>query len=143
MASNVTVRSISGARFTQEIDAGGHALLADEPEAYGGAARGPGPYDYLLSALGACTSMTLRLYAERKGWALEAVEVRLSHARIHARDCGDCETVEGMLDEIQSTIRLTGDLDDAQRDRLMEIAERCPVHRTLSSEVRIRTTKAA
>ncbi len=84
--------------------------------------------------------MTLRMYAERKGLALESVEVRLSHRRIHAKDCEDCETEEGMLDEIQSKIRVEGDLDETQRTRLLEIAIRCPVHRTLSSEVKIRTT---
>ena len=81
------------------------------------------------------------MYAEQKGWALQGVEVRLSHARIHARDCEDCETKEGMLDEIQSKIRLEGNLDETQRNRLLEIAARCPVHRTLSSEIKIRTTK--
>ncbi len=84
--------------------------------------------------------MTLRMYAERKGLALESVEVRLSHRRIHAKDCEDCETEEGMLDEIQRKIRVEGDLDETQRTRLLEIATRCPVHRTLSSEVKIRTT---
>ncbi len=86
--------------------------------------------------------MTLRMYAERKGWALESVEVRLSHRRIHASDCEDCETKGGLLDEIHSRIRVEGDLDEAQRERLLEIATRCPVHRTLSSEVKIRTTGA-
>ncbi len=84
--------------------------------------------------------MTLRMYAERKGLVLESVEVRLSHRRIHAKDCEDCETEEGMLDEIQSQIRVEGDLDETQRTRLLEIATRCPVHRTLSSEIKIRTT---
>ena len=84
--------------------------------------------------------MTLRMYAERKGLALESVEVRLSHRRIHAKDCEDCETEEGMLDEIQSEIRVKGDLNETQRTRLLEIATRCPVHRTLSSEIKIRTT---
>lgn len=86
--------------------------------------------------------MTLRMYAERKGLALESVEVRLSHQRIHAEDCRDCETKSGMLDEIRSEIKLEGDLDEAQRTRLLEIATRCPVHRTLSSEIKIRTTRA-
>ena len=85
--------------------------------------------------------MTLRMYAERKGLVLRGVQVRLTHARIHAKDCEDCETKEGMLDEIHSEIRLEGDLDEAQRKRLLEIAERCPVHRTLSSEIKIRTTE--
>ncbi len=85
--------------------------------------------------------MTLRMYAERKGLALESVEVRLSHRRIHAKDCEDCETEEGMLDEIESKIRVEGDLDETQRTRLLEIATRCPIHRTLSSEIKIRTTR--
>ena len=139
MASDVVVRSIPGERYTQEVDAGKHALLGDEPEAFGGSDRGPGPYDYLLAALGTCTSITLRMYAERKGWPLESVEVRLSHTRIHARDCEDCETEDGMLHEIQSKVRLEGDLEESQRKRLLEIATRCPVHRTLSSEIKIRT----
>ena len=141
MASDVVVRSVSGERYLQEVDAGHHRLLGDEPEAVGGSDRGPGPYDYLLIALGTCTSITLRMYADRKGWALESVEVRLSHARIHARDCEDCETKEGMLHEIQSAVRLKGDLDEPQRKRLLEIATRCPVHRTLSSEIKIRTAE--
>ena len=85
--------------------------------------------------------MTLRMYAERKGWDLRSVEVNLTHARVHAEDCADCETKEGMLDEIRSEIRMEGGLDDTQRKRLLEIAERCPVHRTLSSEIKIRTVE--
>ena len=119
MASNLVVRSVPGERFTQEVEAGKHRLVGDEPESYGGSDRGPGPYDYLLAALGTCTSMTLRMYAERKGWALEGVEVRLSQGRIHARDCEDCETEEGMIYEIQSEVRLEGDLDETQRKRLL------------------------
>jgi uncharacterized OsmC-like protein len=142
MAQKLVVRSVAGERFTQVVEVGKYKLLADEPESYGGSDRGPGPYDYLLTALGACTSMTLRMYAERKGWELYSVEVRLSHNRIHAKDCEDCETKVGMLDQIGSEIRLEGDLDEAQRKRLLEIATRCPVHRTLSSEIKIRTTEA-
>jgi len=136
---NPRVSPNSFARFTQEVDAGGHTLLGDEPEASGGSNRGPGPYDYLLTALGTCTSITLRMYAERKGWALENVEGRLSHGRIHATDCEDCETKEGVIHEIRSEVRLDGNLDETQRKRLLEIAARCPVHRTLSSEIKIRT----
>ena len=125
--------------LAQEIEAGRHRLTADEPVAAGGTDAGPSPYDLLLAALGACTSMTISMYARRKGWPLEAVTVRLQHARIHAQDCAECETREGMLDRIEREISLVGALDAAQRERLLEIANRCPVHRTLVSEIDIRT----
>lgn len=141
MPSNVVVRSVPGERFTQEVEAGKHRLIGDEPESVGGADRGPTPYEYLLAGLGTCTSMTVRMYADRKGWPLESVEVRLSHARVHAKDCEDAEARPTMLDEITSEVHLTGPLDDQQRERIMEIATRCPVHRTLASEVRIVTTE--
>ncbi|MHC4547785.1 MAG: OsmC family protein [Planctomycetota bacterium] len=140
MGAEAVVRAID--RFTQEVVTERHRLLADEPEALGGADLGPSPYEWLLGALGACTSMTLRMYADRKGWPLQGVEVRLTHDRIHAKDCTDCETKEGQLDEIRRQVRLEGDLDAAQRKRLLEIAERCPVHRTLTSEIKIRTVEA-
>ena len=123
--------------FAQELSVGPHRLASDEPVASGGTDTGPSPYDLLLAALGSCTSMTISLYARRKGWRLEAVTVRLRHSRIHARDCADCETKEGRLDRIEREIGLRGDLSDEQRDRLMAIADKCPVHRTLTSEVRI------
>ncbi len=126
-----------GTRYTQRIRAGRHALAADEPAEAGGADRGPNPYELLLSALGACTSMTLRMYADHKKWPLKRVSVRLRHKKIHAQDCGDCETKEGKIDMIEREIALDGDLSTEQRARLMEIADRCPVHRTLSSEVKI------
>ena len=126
--------------FQQEVLAAGHRFIADEPVAVGGLGSGPGPYDLLLAGLGACTSMTLRLYAGRKGLALDRVTVTLSHAKIHATDCADCETREGMIDRIDRAITLEGDLDAATRARLMEIADKCPVHRTLKSEIDIRTT---
>lgn len=128
-----------GRSFVQDIRAGGHRLVADEPESVGGSGRGPNPYDFLLTALGACVSMTLRMYANRKDWPLEAVEVRLRHQKIHARDCSECENAEGKVDRIDRTIELVGDLDPDQRQRLMEIADRCPVHRTLTSETFIST----
>ncbi len=142
MASSVIVRSVPGTRFTQEVEAGNHKLIGDEPVSVGGDDRGPGPYDYLLTGLGTCKAITMRMYAERKGIALESVEVRLNHGRIHSKDCEDCETPNALLDEIQVQILLTGNLDEADRERLMEIATRCPVHRTLVSEVKIRTTRA-
>lgn len=125
------------------IQAGHHRLGADEPErAPGGTDTAPNPYELLLSSLGACTVMTLRLYADRKGWPLEATRVRLSHRRVHAADCADCESATGRVDEIAVDLTLEGDLDAAQRARLVEIAHRCPVHRTLTTETRIRVRPA-
>ncbi len=124
-------------RLAQEILAGNHRLAADEPLEGGGSDLGPNPYDLLLAALGACTSMTLRLYADHKKWPLERVTVHLSHQKVHAADCADCETREGKIDLIEREIVVSGPLDDAQRQRLLEIAEKCPVHRTLHSEIKI------
>jgi putative redox protein len=138
----VTVEETRHGKFQQIVQMGKHRILADEPVAQGGFDSGPGPYDLLLAGLGACTSMTLRLYAERKGLPLGPVKVTLSHRKIHAEDCAACETTTGLLDEITREIRLTGPLDDAQRARLLEIADKCPVHRTLESEVIIRTHEA-
>lgn len=109
-------------------------MVADEPESLGGTDEGPNPYDYLIGALGACTAMTVRMYADRKGWPLESVEVNLGHEKVHARDCGECETENGRIDRIGMEIKLEGDLDDEQREKLLEIADKCPVHRTLTSE---------
>jgi putative redox protein len=128
--------------FATYVTAGGHALRADEPVELGGTGSGPGPYDLLLSALGACTGMTLRMYADRKAWPLERVEVTLRHARVHAKDCAECETKTGLLDRIEREIALRGPLDDAQRAKLLEIADKCPVHRTLRSEIQIVTRLA-
>lgn len=125
--------------FAQEVAVGGHRLTADEPAAVGGTDTGPGPYDLLLAALGSCTSMTVGLYARRKQWPLEAVRVRLRHAKVHAADCEDCETKVGMLDRIERDVELVGPLDAEQRARLLDIANKCPVHRTLTSEIVIRT----
>jgi len=125
--------------FAQEVAVGGHRLTADEPAAVGGTDSGPGPYDLLLAALGSCTSMTVGLYARRKQWPLEAVRVRLRHAKVHAADCEDCETKVGMLDRIERDVELVGPLDAEQRARLLDIANKCPVHRTLTSEIAIRT----
>jgi len=115
-----------------------HAMLADEPLGIGDD-TGPAPYDFLLAALGTCTSMTVRMYADRKGWPLEDVAVRLAHSKIHAEDCANCETETGKIDTIEKELVLTGDLDDEQRQRLLEIADRCPVHRTLHSEIHVTT----
>jgi putative redox protein len=125
--------------FAQEITVGRHALVADEPVAAGGTDTGPTPYDLLLASLGACTSMTVSLYARRKQWPLEAVNVRLRHAKIHAADCEECETRTGLIDRIERDVEFRGELSEEQRARLLDIAGKCPVHRTLSSEIRIRT----
>ena len=117
-------------------------MLADEPVAAGGEDSGPGPYDFLLAGLGACTSMTMRLYADRKSLPLDRVTVTLMHNKIHAEDCAECETRTGMLDRIDRVIAMEGALDADQRAKLMEIADKCPVHRTLTSEVHIVTRPA-
>lgn len=128
--------------LSQRIQAGRHIMVADEPTSAGGEDTGPTPYGLLLAALGACTSMTVRMYANRKEWPLESTTVTLKHSRIHAADCADCETREGRLDHVERVIQLDGDLDDEQRARLIEIANKCPVHRTLRSEVVIDTVAA-
>ena len=134
----VVVSSLGDLR--QEIWAGGHTLTADEPREMSGEDTGASPYELLLGALGACTSITLLLYARRKGWPLEQVEVRLRHQRIHAEDCADCETKEGWLDAIEKEIVVAGDLTPEQQERLGEIAHRCPVNQTLLREVKITQT---
>src|SRR3954467_14586213 len=134
---DVVVRETGNSKFQQTVSIGPHRLLADEPLAAGGQDTGPGPYDFLLAGLGACTSMTMRLYADRKSLSLERVTVTLKHGKIHAEDCAECETKTGMLDQIERTIAMEGALDGEQRQKLMEIADKCPVHRTLTSEIHI------
>ena len=134
----VTVVSESG--LTQEITSGPFRFLADEPVELGGGGAGPAPYELLLASLGACTSMTLRLYATRKGWNLERITVRLRHYRVHAQDCIDCETKPASVDRIDREIELAGNLTEEQKARLQAIAEKCPVHRTLTSRIEIRTS---
>src|SRR5229473_923005 len=138
----VVVRETRASKFQQTVSIGPHRMLADEPAAAGGEDSGPGPYDFVLAGLGACTSMTMRLYADRKSLPLERTTVTLKHSKIHAEDCAECETKVGMLDQIERVIGIEGALDADQRKRLMEIADKCPVHRTLTSEIRI-VTKAA
>jgi uncharacterized OsmC-like protein len=138
-SAQVIVSSENG--LAQEIVSGRHRWRADEPAPFG-TDTGPSPYELLLASLGACTSMTLRLYAQRKNMDLQGITVRLRHDRIHAEDCENCETKAGFLDRIDREIHLSGNLDDAQKQRLLEIAEKCPVHRTLKSEINIRTSIA-
>ena len=128
-----------GGTFAQQIAAGRHRLKADEPGSVGGSDTGPSPYDFLLAALGSCTSMTVGMYARNKNWPLERVTVWLRHSKIYAADCSECETKEGMLDRIERDVRFEGPLSAEQRSRLLEIANKCPVHRTLTSEINIRT----
>jgi putative redox protein len=138
----VVVRETRAGKFQQTVAIGPHHLIADEPVAAGGDDTGPGPYDFLLAGLGACTSMTMRLYADRKALPLERVTVTLRHSKIHAEDCAECETKVGMIDQMERVIAMDGALDEAQRAKLMEIADKCPVHRTLTSEIRIVTRQA-
>ena len=135
---SVVVRG-RAAGFAQEIHAGPHRLHADEPASAGGTDSGPSPYDLLLAALGACTSMTVAMYARRKAWPLDEVTVHLRHSKIYATDCAECETKEGMLDRIERDIHFAGQLTEEQRSKLLEIANKCPVHRTLTSEIDIET----
>lgn len=138
----VVVSETRAGKLQNVIAAGKHRIIADEPEAVGGLDSGASPYDFLLASLGACTSMTMRLYAERKSLPLDRVTVTLKHGRIYAKDCEECETKEGMISQIDRVITMEGGLDAEQRKKLMEIADKCPVHRTLTSEIRI-VTKAA
>lgn len=135
----VEVEETLTGRYMQTARTGRHALTVDEPLAVGGNDAGPGPYEYLLMGLGACTAMTLRMYAEMKNVPLRRVHVRLSHRKVHAKDCTDCETREGKVDEITREIRLEGDLTAEQREKLLDIANRCPVHRTMTSEIKVRS----
>lgn len=128
-----------GDGFRTELRAGDHRLVADEPKSVGGTDLGPTPYDLLSAALAACTSMTLKMYAAHKKLELTSATVRVQHDKVHAEDCEDCETDSGKIDEFRRTIELVGNLDDAQRERMLEIADRCPVHRTLHGEIKVRS----
>jgi putative redox protein len=141
--SDTVVARTRRAGFFTEINAAGHPLVADEPLAYGGTDRGPTPYGLLSAALASCTSMTLRMYADHKKYSYDSFEVSVEHNKIHATDCVDCETADGRVDEFQRSILMNGDFTPEQRERMLEIADRCPVHRTLDNEVVVRTSLAA
>lgn len=135
--SNFRVTARLGAGFAVDVYAGRHHVRGDEPVEVGGTDTGPTPYDFLLAGLGSCTAMTVRMYANRKGWPLRGVTVRLAHDRVHAEDCANCENQPRYITRIRRQLEFEGDLSDEQRQRLREIADRCPVHRTLTSEIRI------
>jgi uncharacterized OsmC-like protein len=126
--------------FRTEVTVDRHRLTVDEPLPVGGTDAGPSPYEMILAALGSCTAMTLRLYADRKKWPLERVVVKLRHRKVHAQDCADCEHKTAKIDTIDRVLELQGPLDEAQRAKLLEMADRCPVHQTLRSEIQVNTT---
>ncbi|MFI4917875.1 MAG: OsmC family protein [Phycisphaerales bacterium JB060] len=135
--------SIGKDHYHTDITAGGHTLVADEPEGMGGSDNGPDPYALLLAALGACKAITVRMYADRKAWPLDRLELDLSHQRIHASDCEGCDQQDGMISLVECTLRAHGELTDEQRDRLTEIADKCPVHKTITGPNHIRTKLAS
>ena len=139
-SEKVTVYESGKGKFTQDIIIGQHTLIADEPTTNGGNDTGPSPYEFLLAALGACTSMTLRMYAELKKIPLEKVIVKLKHDKIHVQDCKECEHNDSKIDHIERIIELKGKLSQEQRNKLLEIANKCPVHRTLTSKILINTS---
>jgi putative redox protein len=136
----VSVETADG-KFQQTIKVGNHEFLGDEPVSFGGMDSGPSPYDFLLASLGSCTSMTIKMYADRKGFPLEGVHIELEHSRDHVEDCNTCSNDDNRIDVIDRAITLTGDLTEEQRTRLMEIADRCPVHRTLENRIDIHSTE--
>jgi putative redox protein len=141
MSRTVVTKGSSGLR--QTVAVGPHQLLADQQKGAGGNDEGPDPYEYLLVALGTCTNMTVRMYADRKQWPLREVRTAVSHVRSYGADCEDCEQSGAMVDRIERQITLLGELSEEQRNRLLQIAERCPVHRTLTSKIAIHTALAA
>jgi len=139
MTTSVTVEEAGPGQFAEIVKAGRHVLSADEPLAAGGTDTGPGPYEYLTAALGACTAMTLRMYVKRKGWSVGRISVVVTHDHAHAEDCAHCDEKDIKLDRITRTIRIEADLDDERRQRLLDIANKCPVHRTLTSKIAVET----
>lgn len=135
---NVLVESASP-EFLENVSIGRHRLQADEPLSAGGQDAAPSPYELLLAALGTCKSITARMYAKRKGWPLQGVQVKLSHTKVHAEDCADCERTNSLMDQIEVEIKFQGELSAEQRQVLLAITEKCPVHRTLTSDLQIRT----
>jgi putative redox protein len=134
--NEVAVR-IGASGYRAEVSAGRHTLIADEPIAVGGTDQGPTPYDYLAAALGTCTAMTIRMYADRRGWPLEGVTVRLTHSRLHAQDCQQCDAEDVGMDMLTRSIELSGELTEEQRARLQRVADRCPVGQTLARGVSV------
>lgn len=137
MAQSNVVVSIGESGFRTEVLAGGHTLIADEPESLGGTNLGPTPYDYLIAALGSCTAMTVRMYADREKWPLDGVTVTLRHSRVHEKDCEDCEKQDVGIDQVERSVELTGSLTEEQRLRLLRVADRCPVGQSLARGIRI------
>ena len=142
MLRNVTVK-FGPLRYAQNISVGSHVFQSDEPTDIGGNDAGPEAHELLMAALGACANITVQMYAERKQWPLQGVQISLSHARVHAEDCAQCDTKAGMVDRIEVEISFTGDLSEEQQRRLLEIADKCPVHRTLVSQTQIDTKLVA
>ena len=140
-STDVVIVRTGRERYRTEVDARGHFFVADEPESAGGTDQGPNPTGLLLSALGACKTITVRMYADRKEWPVETIEARLTHKKVDAADCEDCKTEKGKVDVIEVEMAFTGDLDEKQLDRLLDISTRCPVHRTLTSETVIRSAR--
>lgn len=140
---NEVIVRIGESGFATEIMARGHLLIADEPTSAGGTDKGPTPYDFLLASLGACTAMTLRIFADRRGWPLEGVAIRLWQSRIYEKDCEDCPVAEVGIEQIEREIDLAGPLTEEQQEGLLRVADRCPVGQTLSRGIRILPARSA